>query len=73
MVNLQPASTSPERAADKQDHPFQQINLRGFTGAVEAFDGDEPARKIGFRKCFHDARRAWLLNLVIFSHATSPR
>ena len=36
---------------------FEQINLRGLARAVEAFDGDEPARKIQFRKSFHDSHQ----------------
>ena len=33
---------------------LEQINLRGLAGAVEPLDGDEPPRKIEFRKSFHN-------------------
>jgi hypothetical protein len=30
---------------------FEQINLRGLARAIQPLDGDEPPRKIQFRKC----------------------
>ena len=52
---------------------FEQVNLRGLARAVEALDGDQSARKIGFGKCFDGSRPARLFNLSDLWFATSPR
>ena len=32
---------------------FEQVNLGGLAGAIEPFNGNQPAGKIQFRKSFH--------------------
>ena len=51
---------------------LEQVNLRGLARAVEALDGDQPARKIQFGKRFHEFAKLRFSNLMKLSIATSP-